>query len=186
MELPSGMLLVTTLIDPREPLSLAETFEQATLSPAAGFPRPTSIRVANDAMAKELRRVAGGIPIGVEPIPELDAAFAEMAEKTGGAAKASYLAGGVAEETVAEFFAAAGPFAASSLPRLSTATSTVATKPTMTPATMPKVTADGRLAREPFMSCVPQRCVGMLCGLRKRFWGSCFFLMATRRGRFSA
>jgi hypothetical protein len=108
MEMPSGLILETTLIDPRKPRSFADVFEEAMQPVNAGvLRRPTSIRVPDDGLAKELRRAAGGIPVTVAPVPELDAAFAEMIGMTGGAAKPSYLAGDVPEETVAEFFAAA-------------------------------------------------------------------------------
>jgi len=53
-------------------------------------------------MAKELRGVAGGIPIVVAPVPQLDAAFAEMTEMAVEAADPSYLDGGdIPEEVVA-------------------------------------------------------------------------------------
>jgi hypothetical protein len=107
MEMPSGLILATTLIDPRKPRTFAHVFEEAMQPVNAGvLRRPTSIRVPADGLAKELRRVVGGIPVMVAPVPELDAAFAEMSAMTGGAAKPSYLAG-VPEETVADFFAAA-------------------------------------------------------------------------------
>ncbi|MEA2415369.1 MAG: hypothetical protein QOI58_2026 [Thermoanaerobaculia bacterium] len=108
MVMPSRMIISTTLIDPRHPVTFAVSFAEA-MQPARGgvLPPPTSIRVPNDRLGKELRPIAGGIPVIVAPVPELDASFAETAEMTGGAAKPSYLGGGVPKETVAEFFVAA-------------------------------------------------------------------------------
>src|SRR3954451_20244726 len=95
MEMPSRFLLATTMIHPRKPESFAEIFDETMVPANAGVVRrPTSIRVPNDGLAKELRRVAGGIPIMVAPVPELDAVFAELVEQTAGEAKASYLGGG--------------------------------------------------------------------------------------------
>jgi len=109
MEMPSQFLLATTMIHPRTPASFAEVFEEAMQPAIAGvLPRPSSIRVPNDGLAKELRRVAGGIPITVAPVPELDAVFAQLIEATAGDLKPSYLGGGtIPAEVVAEFFEAA-------------------------------------------------------------------------------
>ncbi|MEA2326723.1 MAG: hypothetical protein QOE68_1682 [Thermoanaerobaculia bacterium] len=106
MAMPSGMIVSMTLINPRQPVSFADSFEEA-IEPFDASLRPAGIRVPTDRLAKELLPVAGGIPVSVAPVPELDAAFAEMIGMTGGTAKASYLEGGIPEETVAEFFAAA-------------------------------------------------------------------------------
>ena len=109
MAMPSGMIVSTTIIDPRQPVTFAQSFEEAMQPVNAGvLPRPDSIRVPKVRLAKELRPIAGGIAVIVAPVPELDAAFAEMAKMTGGAAKPSYLEEGeIAEETIAEFFVAA-------------------------------------------------------------------------------
>jgi hypothetical protein len=108
MEMPSGMLMATTLLDPQKPASFADIFEEAMRTVNAGsLPRPASIRVPSDGLAKALRRVAGGIPITVAPVPELDAVFAKLIEATAGDAQASYLDGGnIPVEVVAEFFEA--------------------------------------------------------------------------------
>jgi hypothetical protein len=99
MEIPSGLIISSNLIDPREPVSFADSFE-AIGRKSAGLPRPASIRVPDDRLAKELRRVA--------PVPELDAAFDELTETLGRESKPSYLYGGeIPEEVVAEFFVAA-------------------------------------------------------------------------------
>jgi hypothetical protein len=108
MAMPSGMIVSTTLVDPRQPVTFAQSFEEAMQPVSAGvLPRPDSIRVPKDRLAKELRAIAGDIPVIVAAVPELDVAFAEMAQMTGGAAKPSYFGGGIPEETVAEFFVAA-------------------------------------------------------------------------------
>src|SRR4051812_35665335 len=108
MVIPARMI-TTTLIDPRKPVSFADSFEEAMQPVRAGvLERPTSIRVLDNRLAKELRRVAGGIPISVAPVPELDAAYAELTEMTGGQAQPSYLGGGdIPEDVVGEFFGAA-------------------------------------------------------------------------------
>jgi hypothetical protein len=107
MAMPSGMIVSTTIIDPRQPVTFADSFRKA-IQPFDAPLRPASIRVPNDRLAKELRLIAAGIPVIVAPVPELDATFADMAKTTGGAAKPSYLQEGeIAEETVAEFFVAA-------------------------------------------------------------------------------
>src|SRR3954447_7979172 len=97
------------MIHPTKPASFAEAFDETMQPTNAGVVlRPTSIRVPNDGLAKELRGVAGGIPITVAPVPELDAVFADLIEATAGEAKPSYLGGGtIPVEVVAEFFEAA-------------------------------------------------------------------------------
>jgi hypothetical protein len=107
MELPSGLIISSNLIDPRTPVSFADSFEEIGRKNAE-LPRPSSIRVPDDRLAKELRRVAGGIPIVIAPVPELDAAFAGLGEMVAGEAEPSYLYGGeISEGVVAEFFVAA-------------------------------------------------------------------------------
>jgi hypothetical protein len=107
MAMPSGMIVSTAIIDPRQPVTFADSFRKA-IQPFDAPLRPASIRVPTERLAKELRSVGGGIAVIVAPVPELDVAFAEMAKMTGGAAKPSYLQEGeIAEETIAEFFVAA-------------------------------------------------------------------------------
>src|SRR4051794_22527871 len=94
MALPSGFIVSTQVIHPREPVSFAEAFELAMQPVNEGvLPRPASIRVRTDSLAKELRRVAGGMPITVAPVPELDAVFRHMSSTIGEPQKASYLEG---------------------------------------------------------------------------------------------
>lgn len=111
LELPSGLLVGSKLIDTREPVSLATTLEETMAQPAAGPPRsPSRIRVPNTRMAKELRDVAGGIPIFVAPTPELDEAFVSLSEHmSAGEPEPSYLGdGGIPPAVVLELFNAAG------------------------------------------------------------------------------
>jgi hypothetical protein len=111
LELPSGLMIGTKLIDTREPVSFATTLEETMQHPAAGPPRsPARIRVPNTQKAKELRDVAGGIPIFVAPIPELDEAFDFLSEHMlGGEPEPSYLGDGeIPPDVVLELFNAAG------------------------------------------------------------------------------
>ncbi|HXH38766.1 MAG TPA: SEC-C metal-binding domain-containing protein [Thermoanaerobaculia bacterium] len=110
LELPRGVLLGSTLVNPRNPVSLAETLEEALRNPIEGLPRrPARIRVPDQRMARELRRAAAGIPIIVAPVPELDAAFAELSEELGGLESTpTYLGDGdIAPAVVKDFFSAA-------------------------------------------------------------------------------
>jgi hypothetical protein len=108
LELPSGVLLGSTLINPLNPLTFAETLEEALRNPAEGLPRrPARIRVPDERTARELRKSAGGIPIIVAPVPEVDAAFAELSEAME-SREPSYLGDGdISETVVKELFSAA-------------------------------------------------------------------------------
>jgi hypothetical protein len=76
LELPREVLVLAKLIDPRAPVSFADTFLEATTGPQEGRPRrPRAIRVPTAALAAELQDVATGIPVTVAPVEELDAAF---------------------------------------------------------------------------------------------------------------
>jgi len=110
LELPRGVLLATTLINPRNPVSFAETLEETLRNPAEGLPRrPARIRVPDERLAKELRKSAGGIPIIVAPVPEVDAVFAELTEATAGQEPTpTYLGDGdIQPAVVKDFFSAA-------------------------------------------------------------------------------
>ncbi|HSY51444.1 MAG TPA: SEC-C domain-containing protein [Thermoanaerobaculia bacterium] len=115
MEMPRGVLLGVTLVDPRKPVSFAETLEDALRSPKEGSPRrPARIRVPDERTAGELRGAAGGIPIVVAAVPELDAVFTELIEKMDNdeegkkATQPTYLGGGDIPATVVkDFFSAA-------------------------------------------------------------------------------
>ncbi len=109
LELPDRVVVGSTLIDPREPVMLAEMLNNAMLRPAIGQPRrPARIRVASEEWASELRETAGDIPIVVGPVPELDAAFEELRAMVERSANPTYLDGGATSpDVIAEFFAAA-------------------------------------------------------------------------------
>src|SRR5229473_6592006 len=110
IELPSGLMLGSTLVNPLKPVSFAETLEEALRNPGAGLPRrPARIRVPDERMARELRRAAGGIPIIVAPVPEVDEAFAELAEAMESRdSTPTYLGDGdISEAVVKELFSAA-------------------------------------------------------------------------------
>lgn len=110
LELPRNVLVGTTLIDPRKPVSFAQSLEDAMQRPVEGSPRrPSHIRVADDRLAAELRSAAAGIPIVVAPVPELDAAFADLAEHmAGNETEPSYLGGGeISPAIIEELFSAA-------------------------------------------------------------------------------
>jgi hypothetical protein len=86
LELPSQMLLAATLSDPRSPITIAKSLEDTMQQPVDGVHhRPSRIRVADDRVAKELRAVAGGIPIIVAPVPELDFVLEKLVETIGDA-----------------------------------------------------------------------------------------------------
>ncbi len=110
LELPRGVIVASTLSAPREPHSHAESLASAMENPAEGSPRrPSRIRVADQRTARELRDAAAGIPIIVAPVPELDAAFEELAEALAGSeSEPSYLAEGeIPPQLVEEMFEAA-------------------------------------------------------------------------------
>ena len=109
LELPSGLLVASTLGNGGEPLSLAASLKEAMVQPAVGSPRrPSRIRVADERTARELRGAAAGIPILVAPVPELDDTFARLTDAMGATATPSFLAGGeIAAKTMGELFAAA-------------------------------------------------------------------------------
>lgn len=110
LELPRGVLLGSTLVNPRKPVSLAETLEEALRNPDEGLPRrPARIRVPDQRMARELRHAAAGIPIIVAPVPELDAAFAELSEAMDSRESTpTYLGDGdIQPAVVKDFFSAA-------------------------------------------------------------------------------
>lgn len=97
LELPAGMLLATTVVNPRDPASAAESLEQVLHHPDEGPPRrPRRIRVADERFAEELSGATDGIPIVIAPVPELDAAFHELEamEMASRATEPSYLVDG--------------------------------------------------------------------------------------------
>src|ERR1700760_131940 len=109
LEMPDCLLVSSTVIDPRYPATLTETLSEAMLRPAVGPPRrPARIRVPHEAMANELRMEIEGIPIAVAPVPELDAAFAELCAMAEREANPTYLDDGATSPAiVARLFAVA-------------------------------------------------------------------------------
>jgi hypothetical protein len=110
LELPRGVIVASTISSADAPVSFAASFEDAMQSPLEGPPRrPPRIRVSDDRLAAELRAAAGGIPIEVAPVPELDAAFEAIVEALRQSGpENSYLAGGtIPPPVVADFFEAA-------------------------------------------------------------------------------
>ena len=109
MELPGDLIVGSAIIDPRVPVPFAMTLEHAMQQPDAGPPRrPSRIRVPDASLAEELRESAArDLDIVVAPVPELDAAFADLSA-TMGEDMNSYLEGGaIAPAVVATFFQAA-------------------------------------------------------------------------------
>ncbi|MDP9191482.1 MAG: SEC-C domain-containing protein [Acidobacteriota bacterium] len=108
LELPSGLIVGSSIIDPGKPVSLGESLEETMRQPAEGPPRkPTRIRVADARLAEELHKAAGSIPVVVAPVPELDDVYADFREAMP-EEEPSYLADGeIAPAIVAELFSAA-------------------------------------------------------------------------------
>lgn len=113
LELPSDLVVGSTLIEPRNPVSAAESLEGAMKRPVDGAPRrPRRIRVADEAMAAELRASFPGMPVVVADVPELDAVFEQFVtefEQT--TEEPSYLGDGdIPPDAVRELFQAASLF----------------------------------------------------------------------------
>jgi len=72
MELPEGIIVGMHLVDPDGPeVSFGDTLVGAMKEPSEGRPRrPGFVRVANEEMADEVRRVLPDVPIMVAPTPE--------------------------------------------------------------------------------------------------------------------
>jgi len=110
LELPSGLLVGSIMMDPGTALSFAETLEQTISNPAEGPPRrPARIRVADAKLAKELRKSFGGIQVVVAPVPELDDTFEQLSEALAESRpEPSYLGDGeIPAAAVAELFTVA-------------------------------------------------------------------------------
>ncbi|MGN6185241.1 MAG: DUF6930 domain-containing protein [Thermoanaerobaculia bacterium] len=112
LEMPTGVVVSAMLVTGE--VAFAETFSDATMNPMHGIARkPSRIRVASETLAKELRKVAGEIPISVGPLPELDAAFEDfvaiLGEQDDEEEEASYLASADAQ-TIRDFFETAAAF----------------------------------------------------------------------------
>jgi len=84
LEMPSGALVGTTVIDPRRTLSFGETLERAMRRPLKGPPRrPARIRVPEARLEKELGDAAAGIPVVIAPVPELNATYLRLSAELG-------------------------------------------------------------------------------------------------------
>lgn len=110
LEMPTGVLVSAMLLT-GEDVSIAETLVNTMEEPMHGQPRrPSRIRVADAAVADELRDAAGSIPIKVAPVPELDASFEDFCSVLGEEeAEPSYLNSGDAR-LIREFFVVAEQF----------------------------------------------------------------------------
>jgi hypothetical protein len=112
LEQPSGLIVGQALFAPEEaPGALARALRAALERPLIGPPRrPDTIRVADAALAAEVREVVfDSIPIRVAPTPELDDLLDQMvgAMRDSGV-EPSYLEGGrIPPETVSKLFGAA-------------------------------------------------------------------------------
>jgi SEC-C motif len=80
LELPRGVIVSVTVIDPRAPVAFETTLAEAMKHPAEGSPRkPARIRVPEKRLAEALKgTVDGGTTVVVGPVPELDAVFADL------------------------------------------------------------------------------------------------------------
>jgi len=112
IEEPSGLVVGQDVIAPDDAEgALGRALLEAMEGPLAGSPRrPDAIRVADAALAVEVRAAVGAaIPVTVAPTPELDALLQVMLESMPADEEdASYLDDGrVSPEAVAEFFVAA-------------------------------------------------------------------------------
>lgn len=74
-----GPIVGCTLVNPLEPVSVTESFAAAMSAPLDGpARRPHRIRVADEAMAAELRASYPDLAVVVAPVPDVDAVFEEM------------------------------------------------------------------------------------------------------------
>jgi hypothetical protein len=111
LQMPDELVIKGLVLDPQQPETFSQTFLDATRAPMVGPPRrPRRIRVADAALAAELRAAIGDlIPVTVAPTPEIDRVVQIMAQtlpKDGEAP--GYLEGGhVSEASVESLFGAA-------------------------------------------------------------------------------
>lgn len=112
IEVPTQYVVAQEVVAPEDADgALGRALRGALDAPLAGAPRqPERIRVADDALAAEVREVVGsGVPIEIAPTPEIDALLEWMvATMPVGGEQASYLERGrVSAEAVAALFQAA-------------------------------------------------------------------------------
>ena len=111
LELPRDVVVGSQIANPRNGVSFGDGLKAVMKQPTEGSPRrPARIRVAEERLADAVRGVVGGdVAVVVAPVPELDAAFAELAGVIGAPAPVpTYLGGGaIPPAVVADLFAAA-------------------------------------------------------------------------------
>src|SRR4051812_23331676 len=114
LELPRGVLVAITLIDPGKPIPFGVSLRQTMQQPVEASARtPARIRVAEERLAADVRNVLGSeTSVIVGPVPELDAAFEEFIEAIADdEPPPSYLGDGtIRPEVVERLFAAASLF----------------------------------------------------------------------------
>ena len=110
LERPGDLVVGTEVVDPQAPVSVTQILVRTMAQPLVGPPRrPARIRVAEAALAVELRAVVPDIDVIVAPTPELHAVLAQMAAAMPASdERESYLeAGRVPADVVAKLFRAA-------------------------------------------------------------------------------
>lgn len=113
LELPSGLVVSLDVLAPEDsPGALGRSLRQGMAEPMSGPPRqPDAIRVADAALAEEVREVVGdAIPVRQGPTPELDRFLQLMLEDMPGddGSMGSHLADGrVPEELASKLYSSA-------------------------------------------------------------------------------
>lgn len=113
-ELPRGVVVSVTVINPRAPVTFEKTLAEAMKHPAEGASRrPARIRVPEQGLADALKgTIDRGTTVVVAPVPELDVVFADLAGSlTAEQPFATFLAdGAIAPDVVGDLFSAASAF----------------------------------------------------------------------------
>jgi len=112
LELPSGLLVTASILDPNAPqVSFADSLLRTMASPMAGDPRrPQRVRLSDARLAAEIRSAFPGLDVVVAPTPELDEILRDLVESLSkhGGEKASYFENGrVSPESVSALFQSA-------------------------------------------------------------------------------
>ena len=110
LELPDAVVVGTEVVDPRAPVSVTQMLVRTMAQPLVGPPRrPARIRVADAALAVEVRAGVPDMDVIVAPTPELHGVLAQMAAAMPASdERESYLeAGRVPADVVAILFRAA-------------------------------------------------------------------------------
>src|SRR6266545_146690 len=114
LELPTELVIGFTMLDPQRPQPFADTLREAMRAPQAGPPRrPARVRVADEALAAEVRAALGGASgklteVVVAPTPEVGEVVRLLAKALPeGDEELSYLEGGrVSADAVRALFTA--------------------------------------------------------------------------------